>query len=145
MINHWKFQSGFQNHQDTAIHLWMILNCIIQNKSNVILVIFTKWIIWNDESCVLFKTSLLLNIFKGNIYFIKIYFRREIWREQIILISRVRKQRITIVQDAVEKQLQAAYDTNSRLNFFMDRRLRNCQWENNINVISAQKLDTQVI
>ena len=27
----------------------------------------------------------------------------------------------------------------------MDRRLRNFQWENNINVISAQKLDTQVI
>ena len=53
--------------------------------------------------------------------------------------------RITIVQGAAKKQLQTACVISNKLNYFMDQRLRDLQFGNNINVTTAQRLDIRVI
>ena len=53
--------------------------------------------------------------------------------------------RITIVQGAAKKQLQAACVISNKLKYFMDQRLRNLQFGNNINVTTVQRLGIQVI
>ena len=104
---------------------------------------------WHNESLKQWKSLYIMATWEIVVtrslfhYPKKTNFRQNKWLGSTKVIFRIKERRIIIVQDAAKKPPQTACSTSSKSRYFWDQRLRSCQYENNINAISAQKLDTQ--